>query len=364
MWLPAEAFYVRRIVLDVGAPAEPQVELALEAAAPFALEQLYHGFVGAPPGAGALLFATHRRLFAGQDWAEAVAVLPAFLPLVLNPPTAARLRFWRHDLDLTVAGWDGSGPLPAVVLSRRAAPGGEAECRVTLLDEAAGRLALANLATEEYTGPAEIRNLRQRAGWEFVLKGAGATPDLRTRCEGPALETADVRDPMVLQTRRQRQRRNRLLWRGFALGAAGMAMAALLELALSGGGKLFARQQATLEARAVAVAKIEAAQALGARVEELAQRRFRPFEMLAVLNEARPASVQFVRSVNQGHHTLVIEAQARDAVSVGAYEGALRGIAVLESVEIRDVRLREGLVTFQLTVVFKPAAFGREGGRP
>lgn len=361
VWLPAEAFFVRRIALDPGTAVESQVELALEAGAPFALEQLYFGWLRPATGDSALIFATHRRRFAGSDWAEAPAVLPAFLPLVLNPPTAARWRILQSDTSITVAAWDGTSSLPAAVLARGFAPGAEAATRETLLGELSDRLGKSRPEIEAYKGPAEVRSLRPGPGWEVLLPGAAG---LRVRCEGPLLDTADVRDRSVLQARRQRLRLNRRLWSGLAASLTVILLAGLLDVAVLAGDKLLAGQRGGLAERAAAVATIETAQALGVRIEELAQRRFRPFEMLAVLNTARPANVQFVRCLNQGQHTLEIEAQASDAASVGSYEGALRALDSLASVEIRDVRLRDGLATFQLKAVFKPEAFAGVGGTP
>jgi Tfp pilus assembly protein PilN len=363
VWLPAEVFFVRRIGLDPGAATEPQVELALEAGAPFALEQLYYGWLRSAAGDGALVFATHRRRFIGTDWAEAPTVWPAFLPLLLDPPAGARWRILQTDTSITVAAWDGTSPLPAVVLSRGFVPGDETAAREALLEEVSGRLGTTRSEAEEFIGPAEVRNLRPGSGWEIMLRGPAAG-ELRVRCEGLLLETADVRDRAVLQARRQRQRLNRQLWRGFAASLAGILLAGLLDLTVFAGDKLIAGQRGALAERAAEVANIETAQALGGRIEELAQRRFRPFEMLAVINLSRPANVQFIRCINQGQHTLEIEAQARDAASVGAFEAALRSVAALQSVEIRDVRLRDGLTTFQLTVVFKPAAFAEVGAKP
>jgi len=354
---------VRRIGLDPGAATEPQVELALEAGAPFALEQLYYGWLRSAAGDSALVFATHRRRFVGTDWADAPAVLPAFLPLLLDPPSKTQWRIHQSDTSITVVAWDGTGSLPAVVMSRGFAPGAESATREALLGDVSVRLGTPRPETEEYIGPAEVRNLRPGSGWEVLLQGPAAA-ELRVRCEGPLLETADVRDRAVLQTRRQRLRVNRQLWRGFAASLAVILLAGLLDLTVFAGDKLLARQRGALAERAAAVATIETAQALGGRIEELAQRRFRPFEMLAVINLSRPANVQFIRCINQGQHTLEIEAQARDAGSVGVFEGALRAVAALESVEIRDVRLRDGLTTFQLTAIFKPEAFTGAGGNP
>jgi Tfp pilus assembly protein PilN len=325
------------------------------------LEQLYYGWLRSAAGDSALIFATHRRRFVGTDWADAPAVLPALLPLLLDPPSKTQWRIHQSDTSITVAAWDGTGPLPAVVLSQGFASGTESAAREALLEEVSGRVGTPRPEIEEYIGQVEVRNLRPDPGWEVILQGVAK---LRVRCEGPLLDTADVRDRAVLQARRQRLRLNRQLWRGFAASLIGILLAGWLDLTVFAGDKMLAGQRSALAERAAEVATIETAQALSGRIEELAQRRFRPFEMLAVINLSRPANVQFIRCINQGQHTLEIEAQARDAASVGAFEAALRSVAALQSVEIRDVRLRDGLTTFQLTVVFKPAAFAEVGAKP
>ena len=86
VWLPSEAFFVRRITLDPANAAGPQAELAVEAAAPFALEQVYYGYLAAPDRQTALIFATHRRIFPGDGWPDAAVVLPAFAALLGEPP--------------------------------------------------------------------------------------------------------------------------------------------------------------------------------------------------------------------------------------------------------------------------------------
>lgn len=350
MWLPAGTFYVRRLALDPAAPVPPQVELALEAGAPFALEQLHFGWLQAE--GHALVFATHRRLHAADTWPDAADVWPEFLPLVLTPPAGGGWRLWHHGDALILAAWDGRGPLPAAVLTRRTDGAGPAG-REELLAEMQARLGEPPARLEEFTGPPEVS--RPRAGlWVVRLAGRGGA--LSVPLDSARLETADVRDRALLDARRRQRRRSLWLWRGFAAAAAGVLLALVLEIALLGADGVLARQRQAVAERAEQVAVIEQARTLGARIDELAQRRFRPFEMLATLNAVRPAGLLFVRCVNPDHRSLEIEAQARDAGSVGAYEHALRALEVLETVEIRDVRLREGVTTFQLRAVFKAQA--------
>ena len=53
--LPSERVVVRPVALAPDAPVAPQVELALENAAPFPVAQLYYGYLAAPAGDRALV---------------------------------------------------------------------------------------------------------------------------------------------------------------------------------------------------------------------------------------------------------------------------------------------------------------------
>ncbi len=367
MLLPAAGFYVRRIALDATADIAGQVELAIEAGAPFTLEQLYYGFISAPDRGSALIFATHRRIFTGDSWIEAKVVIPAFLALLGESSEAGRLRIWREDQNLVAAAWDDQGFLPALVLVQPYEPGGETSARVALTAEIARRLPPRKWNLEEFAGPVEVKGSAKGRGLELHLKAHPAGPALVTVLDPVGLETMDVRDKAVLAVRKHGQRRDRLLWRCFAAAMIGLALAVVGEGGLRIAGYMLRKQSAAQTKLAEQVTKIETAQSLSARIEEMAKRQFRPLEMLAALNASRPASIQFTRCVSTGVNTLEIEAQTGNAGSVGTFETALHGLAVLESMEIRDVRLREGNTTFQLTAVFKPGAMAEPpagGDRP
>lgn len=354
--LPSAQFYVRRIALDATSDAASQVELALEAGAPFALEQLYHGFLVARDVRSALIFASHRRIFPGEDWAGARVVLPDFVALLSESPGAGRLRLWSADSSLTVAAWDGSSAWPALVLSRQCEAGNERVVRAELLTEVGRRLPGQKWDLEEYVGAVEFKSAPKGQGVEFQLKAANSGRTLVTTFDPVALESADVRDKAVLATRRQGLRRDRLLWGAFSTVFAVILVSLVLEAGVFASGVFLKRQRMMQEQVASEVSKIETAQALSARIEEMGQRQLRPLEMIAAVNNVRPASIQFIRCATSGLNTLEIEAQTNSATSVGTYETALRGLAVLESAEIRDVRLRDGMTTFQFTAVFKAGA--------
>src|SRR5687768_15593209 len=77
-------FFTRSVPVTAGATASEaatQVELALEAVAPFPLAQLYYAWFWLPGSERALVFAAYRRRFTSDqiaDWDGAELVLPAF----------------------------------------------------------------------------------------------------------------------------------------------------------------------------------------------------------------------------------------------------------------------------------------------
>lgn len=360
VWLPAEAFFVRRVTLDPTAPVEAQVELGLEIAAPFALEQLFYGYLAAPDGRSALAFATHRRLFPGDGWPQAGVVLPAFAALLGEPPGAERVRLWQAPGCVVAAAWDGRSALPGLVLARAVAAEDEAAVRAAVLEEVAQRLGGRRPEVDEFAGPVTVKPLPSNRGWELSLKGSGTGRSLLTVLPPEALASMDVRDKAVLATRRQARRREVILWRTLTAALVGLAVGAVLEAGLFATDRVFAGWRAEQAGRAGEVSRIETAQVLGTRIEEMTARRLRPFEMLALINDVRPPAVRFVRCSTSGLTTLEVEGQAADAASVGTFEAALKALPVLAAVEVRDVRLREGVTTFQFSATFKPEALAGE----
>jgi hypothetical protein len=147
--------------------------------------------------------------------------------------------------------------------------------------------------------------------------------------------------------------------------AALWLLAAGVEVATAFLGARNRRDEAAVAQRAEEVARIETAETVAKRVEDLTARPERPFEWLAAASAARPRSVQFLRTTTRGDRTLDIEAQTGDAADAGAYEAALRQLPQVERVETRELRAREGMTSFVMAVKFKPgaAAPGAGGAR-
>ncbi len=350
-----DAFFVRRVALAEGDPVEAQVMLALEGMAPFPPEQLYHGHLPAADGRSALVFAAFRRRFEAADtdaWAGAALVTPDFVPLLVLRPAGAGITLRSAEGRLTALAWAEGEDLPVALVVRAGGP----EQVVGLLDELRARAGLA--------ADGELREL----SGEFVLKATGEGAFSVFDGDKPVASLpagwtagADVRDPEFLAGRRRAAVRDLWLWRGLLGAAAALALAAFLHLGAGGLGLLTGRRESRVKTQAPVVAQIDAAQMLANRIAELSERRLMPFEMMAVINPARPESVVFQRLVTRGLLGLEVEAQAVNPEDVGAYANALKALPYLASVQTREVRARDGVTSFVLALEFKPDVLKKGG---
>lgn len=358
--LPASRFFVRCIPLVAGQDAVSQVELALETIGPFTPSQLYYGYCPSQDGAQALVFAAYRKIFSAGEtaaWAAASAVLPEFA-VWLGQPAPVAAGVWLHEGNntLTAIVWDGTGELPAGLISREATAGSIETVRHDLLQEVRHRFggttgAPRILSGSIVAGSPGKEGLRLSVGEQSTLLGSAQ------------LRAMDVRDKAELVGQHLRQKQERGLWLAFATALAGLAACIVVEAGLQVSGWLIARQRREQEARAPAVRQIEQANQLAVRMENLASQSLRPFEMLAVLNSARPASLEFIRASTGGPRQMELEAQSGNAADPQDYEKALGRAAGVEKVELRDIRTSGGKTTFLVAVTFKPGFAGQGGGR-
>lgn len=358
--LPAHKFFVRRIPLVAGQDAVAQIELALETIGPFVPGQLYYGYCPSRDGAQALVFAAYRKNFSAGEtaaWAAASAVLPEFA-VWLGQPAPVPAGVWLHEHHDTVSAivWDGANELPAGLLSREVTPGSIETVRRELLQEVRNRLGGTAEAARTFSGSVAAGSLGK--------EGLGLNVGSQSVVLAPGqLRTMDVRDRAVLAGQHGRQKRDRVLWLAFAAVVAGLAACVAVEAGLQVSGWLNARQRRKLEANTPAVQQIEQANQLALRMENLAGQSLRPFEMLSVLNGARPASLEFVRATTGGPRQMEVEAQSGNAADPQDYEKALGRAAGIEKVELRDIRTSGGKTTFLVAVTFKPGFAGQGGVR-
>lgn len=350
-----EAFFTRRIALVETEPAAGQVALAVEGLAPFPPEQLYFGHAASADGKAALVFAAFRRRFAGEEtaeWSQAALVTPSFVPLLALRPAGDCVVLGLADGRIHGLAWRAGEELPVCVLARE---GGENEL---------GSFAAELSARAELPAGAEVVRVDGALRLEtdgddrfVVLREAERLGEL----PAARLAGADVRDPEFLAARRKALRRDEWLWRGLQGAAALLLLAALLDIGAGLWGFGVGRQRAKADGQAEAVAQTETAQALANRIAELNEKRLMPFEMLTLINPARPDSVIFQRVVTRGLLGLEVEAQATNAEDVGTYSNALRALPALAKVGTRVDGARDGVTRFVLSLDFKADAL-RNGG--
>ena len=356
--LPSSRFFVRVLPLVPDSDPARQIELALENRASFPVNQLYYGYLLAPDRSSALVFAAYRKHFGPTgtvDWEGAAAVCPSFLALLGQPPTVPTGRLWTDEKETTVVAWDGAAVLPVAVMARETGAEEDAGQRKALLAEIIERTGLSGVTVQEYSGPIKVSDLPK--GEHTITIGAHPAKTL-DRAE---IETADVRDKEFLAAQKNLQKRDTILWRSFQACAAGLAVMVLWETGLVVARTRLSQLSGQVQSQTANVARIETAQSISRRIEEMTKRRLLPFEMLALVNGVRPTSIQFVRSVTNGLYALEIEAQTPNAADAGQYESALRALPELAAVETRDLRSRDGVTSFVLAITYKPEFLRQEG---
>lgn len=348
--LPSDRFFVVRVELDPTAEARPQVELALEGASPFPANQLLFGLVRGADGRSALAYAAHKRRFTTEEtssWPASSPVVPEFLALLGHRPETGGV-ITHSDNERTVAlAWRAGESLPFAVLSLATADGTAAQAAA----EAATQAELpAGSAVTSLSGP-----LAGRLGDEGLelTSGEGRSHRIAPR----SLDEADVRDATFLE-----KRRGQAAWESRTWLAARIAAACLLLAALADVGSALLRSHTAdlttqLDAARPKVQELDGLQSLAAKVAELGDNRPLTFEMLAIVNTKRPATLTFQGIACKGGAVLEIEGRTTSPEDAGNFEQALRAdTALVSKVETRDLRAREGSTTFTLTVTFKADA--------
>ncbi|MEZ5414231.1 MAG: hypothetical protein R3F03_07945 [Opitutaceae bacterium] len=358
--VPGARFFIRRIPLAPNAPASPQIELALETLSPFPLEQLFYGSVTDKAKQHALIYAAYRRNFSAAEqetWQQARTVVPEFLLWAFTRrPNRAGAQMRHTDHGIEIVAWDETSELPVLILSREADDPAAESDPTPLLLELKRRTGIEVNAVELVEEPLRVTGLDR----DGLALQAGKP---RTALIAPAiLADADIRDKTELTVRRREERRSTLLWRLFAVSTLALAVCLIVELTLAGGRAFLAAQRQKIAANTEAVRAIESAQLLATKLEKMTSQQLRPFEMLALINQPRPRSIEFQRISTSGPLTLQIEAQTAEAGDLRIYEDALRKLGTVERVELRDPRMRSGRTTFQLEVTFKPNWTGNGGG--
>jgi hypothetical protein len=359
--LPDAAFFTRALPIAEGATAAQaaeQIELGLEAVAPFPLAQLYYGWCWQPGSAHALVFAAYRRRFTSEQaesWTGAEVVIPAFaaaLGAAVEPGTTLLLD---GPDSITGVHW-GAGPVPSRVLTQELPPDSTADQRA---QAHAGLVAAFGGSRHVVALTAPLAPEPLRTDREFVFRAG----DFVSRLPVAATTAADVRDKADLAALRTARRRDLVLWR-VALGlAASLLLLGAGEFTLVAGRMWQQVRERQFTAQKPLVDKVTSIHELTNKIEELATKRLMPLEMMTQLTgvdlERKPPEIQFTRiqaDQARGLYTIFVEGRTSNAAQVGVYESTLRKLPAIARVDAPISQVRGDQAQFTLTAQFKPEA--------
>jgi hypothetical protein len=363
--LPGNRFFVRRLSVE-GDDVPGQVNLALEAISPFPLEQMLVGFVTSADGKQVLAYAAHRRRFTAEEsfaWPEDCQVVPEFLALCGHRPAADGIVVHRSDERLTALAWKAGDELPAAIVVAELADTDEA----AIAREAATRADLAaETPVENVTGGLAGAIVEGDLILKGEFEGTFTIPQ-------KGLDDSDIRDSDFLAERRKKERLNLILWNAARLGAAVLVVSLLLDITGGVVGMRRASLEVTNEARRPLVEDIEASQAITSRILELGVKRLLPMEMLALVNEKRPATVEFTniqceikkaKDSTIAKPMMTVDAKTPNAGDISDFLKAVQAMPEVEAATNSEPRVRETSTTFRIEITFKQAVLLKTAETP
>lgn len=367
--LPDGLFFTRAVPVAAGATsaeAAAQIELALEAVAPFPISQLFFGYFWTPGAETAFVFAAYRRRFTSEQiaaWEGAQLVLPAFAALLGATVKPGATVMLVSPEGLTAIHW-AQGPVPASVLFRPLPPVAEgtpeaepekleatrAQLRDELIRAVGGSHQVIDLTSAPVADPARSdREVTFRAG------------EVVSHLDATISAALDVRDKGELATLRASRKRDILLWRVTLGCAAALGIFLLGELVLIGGHEWQKVRDKKFRAQKPTVEKIMTSDALARRIDDLATKRLLPWEMMMAIiaggkDSLRPDGIWFGRvytTPTAGIYTLSVDAQTNSVGTISAYTSKLKTLPIIENVETRGIQAKGDSATFTLVVTFK-----------
>lgn len=371
--VPGAYFFIRREEVAATLSESEQAalcELSLEALSPFPLEQLAWGWHRARNGEALLMFAACIPRLKGEgydSWPEAEHVFPDFFPFILARPTEDPVVVYMHGSWLGGLLFDET----AVSLPKKwafiALPGKTAEEWKTAAESNLPRL-YKELTGRDPAAPVSIYGLpelrsvrdgviavRHRPAFEEAGSGEGVQwREVDTGKDSRMLWTADLRERTFLDKEKKRRRLEGILWKAFVGSGIAALILVLLCLVYGLGNVLLRQRLAKIQAQSPAVAVAEENQMLLGKLEEFSRPPIRPFAMLDLLNEDRPANVYFRVAYADNTDLLIVEGNATNAEEVNRYQRALAGSGKFASVELSEIRSRGGEVQFTMRLRCPP----------
>ncbi len=187
------------------------------------------------------------------------------------------------------------------------------------------------------------------------------------------LDDSDIRDSDFLAERRKKERLNLMLWNAARVGAAVLVLSLLLDITGLVVGMRKASLEVANEARRPLVEDIEASQDITLRILELGVKRLLPMEMLALVNEKRPATVEFTniqceikkaKDSTIAKPMMTVDAKTPNAGDISDFLKAVQAMPEVEAATNSEPRVRDTSTTFRIEIIFKQAVLLKTAETP
>ena len=109
--------------------------------------------------------------------------------------------------------------------------------------------------------------------------------------------------------------------------------------------------------------RIEQTQSVAKRLDEISTQRLLAFEMINVLNNKRPAGMDFNSVTPKGSWQLDIRGQANSADATSTFETDARKIPGVDKLEVMEKNSRDRMTVFHYEITFKPGWLEAGGGK-
>jgi len=362
--LSSEAFICRVVDIPAGTPpadAGGFVQLQLEAASPFPIENLAWGYISENSERALVYAAALDRVSTASDrsLADLWHALPAFLPFCLGGDALT------DGVRICVAGrsasalWHkGASSLPVRVVSCPLpegldfGPEGLPAVRVRLAQKlgVTGESALQDGlwlldntdCTAEERIVFSIRHLRDgqpESLYKYAISGA-------------ALWNADARGRIFAEVTRKNRRAAYAVWLAFCGAGAFAALLLVSQVLVLGTSLLGSYYRSVAHENQKQVEELQSEADFAANLDSVTERQMKPFSMLAASNRKRPGPVYFERASAGEWNVIRVEGQAQRADQVQSYIELLSADPDVR--EVRSVRTSStgGKTTFDMEIVF------------
>ncbi|NBD39176.1 MAG: hypothetical protein GVY10_11470 [Verrucomicrobia bacterium] len=372
---PDDAFFCLRVELPEGLSRGDMpdfVGLAIEAKAPFPMEQLAHGFLVDQDKGYAFAFAAHKgrlQRLGIENTGTYFQLFPSFVVLYGMQNAEATVRFLVNETTLSALFFPAGATAPEQ-LRATSLEEGDLQGESNLL--AARDRFLKELDTEGYKvedGLAEVvqAEVLPNERIRFHLRSIASDRDPVMVVKEPLnreedLWAADLRDPAFAEKESAARRRSRSIWQSLRIGvgvAALLLLFQLLTLGLSGYNLILENRITELEPQAT---RVENKLTLASRLTQSTEEDLQPFVLLEAINPLRPDSVYFDEVRSRAYNQLQVEGLSSQGVTpVNAFADSIRQLEFVDSVE-NNAQTRNNQTSFELVIMFSATPPAPEGG--